>query len=161
QLVNVLWGESPPATAVTALHGYVSRLRRVLGDGRLETRHPGYVLRVAPDELDLHRFHALLEQGRHVEALALWRGPPLADLAFGDFAQRESARLEELRLSAVEARFEHDLAGGRHAALVGELAEAVRTYPLRERLAGQLMLALYRSGRQAEALDAYRDARAT
>ena len=161
RLVDALWGESPPATAVTALHGYVSRLRRLLGAGRLETRPPGYVLRVAPDELDLHRFRELLAQDRHEEALALWRGPPLADLAFEDFAQSEIARLEELRLSAMEGRFERELADGRHAELVGELAAAVRAHPLRERLAGQLMLALYRSGRQAEALDAYRDARAT
>jgi predicted ATPase/DNA-binding SARP family transcriptional activator len=161
RLVDVLWGESPPATAVTALHGYVSRLRRLLGAGRLETRHPGYVLRVEPDELDLHRFRELLAQGRQREALALWRGPALADLAFEDFAQSEIARLEELRLSATEGRFEHELAHGRHAGLVGELAAAVRAHPLRERLAGQLMLALYRSGRQAEALEAYRDARTT
>ena len=161
RLVDALWGESPPASAVTALHGYVSRLRRVLGAGRLETRPPGYVLRVAPDELDLHRFRELLAQDRHGEALALWRGPALADLAFEDFAQSEIARLEELRLSALEGRFEHELADGRHAELVGELAAAVRAHPLRERLAGQLMLALYRSGRQAEALEAYRDARAT
>jgi predicted ATPase/DNA-binding SARP family transcriptional activator len=161
RLVDVLWGESPPATAVTALHGYVSRLRRLLGAGRLETRHPGYVLRVESDELDLHRFRELLAQGRQREALALWRGPALADLAFEDFAQSEIARLEELRLSATEGRFEHELAHGRHAGLVGELAAAVRAHPLRERLAGQLMLALYRSGRQAEALEAYRDARTT
>ena len=146
---------------MTALHGYVSRLRRLLGAGRLETRPPGYVLRVAPDELDLHRFRELLAQDRHEEALALWRGPPLADLAFEDFAQSEIARLEELRLAAMEGRFERELADGRHAELVGELAAAVRAHPLRERLAGQLMLALYRSGRQAEALDAYRDARTT
>ncbi|MEA2478919.1 MAG: hypothetical protein QOJ07_841, partial [Thermoleophilaceae bacterium] len=143
------------------LHGYVSRLRRVLGTGRLETRPPGYVLRVAPDELDLHRFRELRAQDRHGEALALWRGPALADLAFEDFAQSEIARLEELRLSALEERFERELADGRHADVVSELAAAVRTYPLRERLAGQLMLALYRAGRQAEALAVYRDGRAT
>ncbi len=119
------------------------------------------MLRVEPDELDLYRFRELLAQDRQREALALWRGPALADLAFEDFAQSEIARLEELRLSAMEGRFEHELADGRHAELVGELAAAVRAHPLRERLAGQLMLALYRSGRQAEALDAYRDARTT
>src|SRR4051812_9093164 len=161
RLVDALWGESPPPSAVTALHGYVSRLRRLLGAGRLETRPPGYVLRVAPDELDLHRFRELLAQDRHGEALALWRGPALADLAFEDFAQSEIARLEELRLSALEGRFERELADGRHADAVGELAAAVRAHPLRERLAGQLMLALYRSGRQADALAAYRDARTT
>ncbi|HEX6023226.1 MAG TPA: BTAD domain-containing putative transcriptional regulator [Solirubrobacter sp.] len=160
-LVDALWGESPPATAVTALHGYVSRLRRVLGDGRLQTRPPGYVLRVAPDELDLNRFRDLLAQDRHREALALWRGPALADLAFEDFTQSEIARLEELRLTALEGRFEHELAEGRHAELAGELAAAVRSHPLRERLAGQLMLALYRAGRQADALEVYRDTRTT
>jgi predicted ATPase/DNA-binding SARP family transcriptional activator len=160
RLVDALWGESPPASAVTALHGYVSRLRRALGAGRLETRPPGYVLRVAAGELDVHRFRELLAQDRYDEALALWRGPPLDDLAFEDFAQSEIARLEELRLSALEQRFERVLADGRHADVVGELAAAVRAHPLRERLAEQLMLALYRSGRQADALAAYRDARA-
>ena len=139
----------------------VSRLRRLLGAHRLETRPPGYLLRVAPDELDLHRFHELVAQDRYGDALALWRGPALADLAFEDFAQSEIARLEELRLSALEGRFAHELAAGRHAELVGELAAAVRAHPLRERHGGQLMLALYRSGRQAEALAAYGDARAT
>jgi predicted ATPase/DNA-binding SARP family transcriptional activator len=161
RLVDALWGESPPASAVTVLHGYVSRLRRVLGDGRLQTRPPGYVLHVAPDELDLYRFRVLLAQDRHDDALALWRGPPLEDLAFEDFAQAEIARLEELRLNALEERYDRALADGRHADLVGELTAAVRTHPLRERLAGQLMLALYRSGRQADALAAYTDARAT
>jgi predicted ATPase/DNA-binding SARP family transcriptional activator len=146
---------------VTALHGYVSRLRRLLGDGRLQTRAPGYVLRVQDGELDLHRFRALLAQDRHDEALALWRGPPLGDLAFQDFAQSEIARLEELRLAALEDRFERALADGRHADVAGELAAAVLEHPLRERLAGQLMLALYRAGRQADALAAYRDTRAT
>jgi predicted ATPase/DNA-binding SARP family transcriptional activator len=161
RLVDALWGASPPASAVTALHGYVSRLRRLLGAGRLETRPPGYALRVAPGELDLHRFRELLAQGRHGEALALWRGPALADLAFEDFAQSEIVRLEELRLFALEGRFERALADGRHADVVGELAAAVRAHPLRERLARQLMLALYRAGRQADALAVYRDARAT
>jgi predicted ATPase/DNA-binding SARP family transcriptional activator len=161
RLVDALWSGSPPATAVTALHGYVSRLRRLLGAGRLETRPPGYVLHVAPHELDLHRFRELLSQDRHEQALALWRGPPLDDLAFEDFAQSEIACLEELRVVALEGRFEHELADGRHAHVVGELAAAVRAHPLREHLAGQLMLALYRSGRQAEALAAYRAARAT
>ena len=159
RLVDALWGESPPATAVTKLHGHVSRLRRVLGAGRLETRPPGYVLRVEPGELDLHRFRELLAHDRHGEALALWRGEALADLAFEDFARTEIVRLEELRVSALEARFEHELAAGHHSELAGELAAAVRAYPLRERIAGQLMLALYRSGRQAEALAAYHDAR--
>lgn len=161
RLVDALWSEAAPATAVTKLHGHVSRLRRVLGAGRLQTQAPGYVLRVESGELDLHRFRELIAQDRHREALALWRGPALADLAFVDFAQTEIARLEELRLSALEGRFEHDLAAGRHAELAGELAAAIQAHPLRERLAGQLMLALYRSGRQADALAAYHDVRAT
>ena len=161
RLVDALWGESPPASAVTALHGYVSRLRRVLGADRLETRPPGYLLRVAAGELDLHRFRELLAQDRHEEALALWRGPPLDDLAFEDFAQSEIVRLAELRVSALEDRFERVLSDGRQAAVIGELAAAVRAHPLRERLAGQLMLALYRSGRQADALAAYRETRTT
>jgi DNA-binding SARP family transcriptional activator len=161
RLVDALWGEAPPASAVTALHGYVSRLRRVLGPDRLETQAPGYRLRVAPDELDVHRFRELLAQDRHNEALALWRGPPLADPAFEDFAQSDIARLEELRLCALEGRFEHALTDGRHADVAGELAAAVREHPLRERLARQLMLALYRSGRQADALAVYRETRTT
>ena len=162
RLIDALWGEAPPPTAVTALHGYVSRLRRLLGTGRLETRPPGYLLRVEPDELDLYRFRELLAQDRHDEALALWRGPPLADLAFEDFAQSEIARLEELRLSALEGRFERELADGRHADVDRRARGAPsREHPLRERLAGQLMLALYRAGRQADALAAYRDARTT
>jgi predicted ATPase/DNA-binding SARP family transcriptional activator len=159
RLIDALWGEAPPATAATSLHGLVSRLRRVIGPHRLETRPPGYVLHVTADELDVHRVRTLLAQERYDEALALWRGPPLADLAFQDFAQGEIARLEELRLTALESRFEQELARGRHAHLVAELAAAVRTHPLRERFAGQLMLALYRSGRQADALAAYTDVR--
>jgi predicted ATPase/DNA-binding SARP family transcriptional activator len=158
-LVDALWGESPPPTALTALHGYVSRLRRLLDDGRLQTRPPGYALRIDPDELDLHRCRRLLQQQRYDEALALWRGPPLADLAFESFAQGEIARLEELRLTALEGRFEHELADGRHAELAAELSAAVREHPLRERFTAQLMLALYRAGRQADALAAYREAR--
>ena len=153
-------GESPPPTAPTALHGHVSRLRSLLGAERLETRPPGYVLRIARGELDLHRFERLTEQKRYAEALALWRGPPLSDLAFESFAGSEIARLEELRLAAIENRFERELADGRHAELVGELEAAVSEQPLRERLAAQLMLALYRSGRQADALAAYRATRA-
>jgi predicted ATPase/DNA-binding SARP family transcriptional activator len=160
RLVDALWGESPPPTAPTALHGHVSRLRSLLGPDRLETRPPGYVLRLAPDELDLHRFERLIEQKRYADALALWRGPPLSDLAFEAFAQSEIARLEELRLSAVESRFERELSAGRHAEIVGELEAAAAEQPLRERLAAQLMLALYRSGRQADALAAYRATRA-
>jgi predicted ATPase/DNA-binding SARP family transcriptional activator len=160
RLIDALWGESPPATALTALHGYVSGLRKLLGADRLETRQPGYVLRVEPGELDLHRFERLLEQERYGEALALWRGPPLSDLAVESFAQVEIARLEELRLAALEGRFDRELAGDRHAELVPELEALVREHPLRERFAAQLMLALYRSGRQADALSVYGAARA-
>jgi predicted ATPase/DNA-binding SARP family transcriptional activator len=160
RLVDELWGESPPATAATALHGCVSRLRRLLGPDRLQTETPGYVLRVAPDELDLTRFRRLTERGRFRDALALWRGPALADLAFEPFAQTEIARLEELRLAALEGRVDADLADGRHAELVGELEALVEAHPLRERFAAQLLTALYRSGRQADALAAYAAARA-
>ena len=142
-------------------------------NGVLLTRAHGYVLRVAPGELDLHRFESLLHEGREAlrageadvaartlrEALALWRGPPLAEFASDSFAGVDIARLNELRLSAVEERIEADLATGRSAELVAELESLVVAHPLRERLRGQLMLALYRSGRQAEALQVYQDTR--
>jgi YVTN family beta-propeller protein len=159
RLVDELWGESPPATASTALHGYVSRLRKLLGPDRLETSVPGYRLRVDEGELDRDRFVALAQAGRHAEALALWRGPPLADIAYEPFAQEHIALLEELRLACLESRIDDDLAAGAGAELVGELEALVRAHPLRERFRAQLMLALYRSGRQAEALDAYQAAR--
>ena len=141
----------------------------------LATQAPGYVLRVPDERLDARRFEALLEHGRGLlalgdaqhaadalrTALSLWRGPPLADLAYEPFAQTEIRRLEELRLAALEERIEADLALGRHDALVAELETLVAENPYRERLQGQLLLALYRSGRQAEALDAYRRARRT
>jgi DNA-binding SARP family transcriptional activator len=171
RLIDELWGEAPPATVTKSIHVYVSRLRKELGEERLVTRSPGYVLRVEPGEFDLQRFEALLAEARDGdadaaatartlrEALALWRGAPLADLAFEPFAQVEIARLEELRWAALEARIDADLARGRHADLVGELQALVAEHPLREHLHGQLMLALYRSGRQADALEAYRGAR--
>jgi hypothetical protein len=147
----------------------VSRLRKELGPGRLVTQPPGYVLRLKPSELDLARFQQLLEEAKRAEprgaaqklrkALSLWRGPALADLAYERFAQIEIARLEELRLSALEQRIDADLAAGDHAELVGEVEALVAQHPLRERLRCQLMLALYRSARQAEALEAYRAAR--
>jgi DNA-binding SARP family transcriptional activator len=168
-LIDQLWGNSPPATAGKSVQVYVSRLRKLLGEGRLSTHGRGYVLRVDPGELDLARFEELAGEARHAtpataarklsEALALWRGPALADLAYEPFAQVEIARLEEMRLAAVEQRVEADLALGRHAELVAELEALVSREPLRERLRCQLMLALYRSGRQAEALEAYRAAR--
>jgi len=142
-------------------------------NGALITRGHGYLLRVEPGELDLDRFRELVERGREAlaagkpeqaarilrDGLALWRGPPLADFTYEGFAQAAIAQLEELQLAAVEERVEADLALGRHREVVGELAELVERHPLRERLRGQLMLALYRSGRQAEALEVYQEFR--
>jgi WD40 repeat protein/DNA-binding SARP family transcriptional activator len=174
RLVEELWGESPPATAHKMLHNQVSALRQALLDGRLETHGSAYRLNVQPGERDVDRFEELLASGRaRVEtdpggaaeelrqALDLWRGPPLSDLSYERFAQTEIARLEERRWAAFEARVEAELALGRHADLVSELEAAVAEQPLREHLHGQLMLALYRCGRQAEALEAYRRARRT
>src|SRR6266540_3377960 len=173
RLIDELWGDQPPATAVQSLQVYVSRLRKLLPDGALATRPPGYLLEVDPEELDLRCFERLLAEGHDAlaqgdaeraarvlhEALALWRGPALAEFAFEPFAQAEIGRLEDLRLAAVEERIEADLALGRHADLIGELEALIAENPHRERLRGQLMLALYRSGRQAEALEAYQHAR--
>ena len=169
QLIDALWEDEPPETAAKALQVHVSQLRKLLGPGRLATRSPGYVLRVDQGELDLHEFEVLLRQARDAspadvamalsEALGLWRGPPLADFTFDRFAQAEIGRLEGLRVEAVEERFEAELALGHHRALTGELEALVAGHPLRERLRGQLMLALYRSERQAEALEAYQAAR--
>jgi DNA-binding SARP family transcriptional activator len=168
-LIDQLWGATPPATCAKSIQVYVSRLRKEIGDGRLVTQAPGYVLRVDPTELDLARFEQLAAEARRTDpesagrklrdALALWRGPALADLAYEPFAQPAIARLEELRMAALEQRIDADLAAGRHAELVGELEALIARHPLREGLRGQLMLALYRSARQAEALDAYRAAR--
>ena len=159
RLIDALWEEEPPATARKSLQLYVSRLRKLLGRECLQTEAAGYVLRVGADELDLERFVRLREQGRLREALSLWRGPALCDFAYQRFAQGEIARLNEARLVCVEEQNERELASGRHAELVGELEALVDQYPLRERLRAQLMLSLYRSGRQAEALEAYRAAR--
>ncbi len=169
QLIDLVWGDDPPAAALGSLHNHILRLRRELGD-RLVTRPPGYLLRVEPGELDLDRFRRLVEEARVSEAvdaaallqeaLALWRGDPLADLS-GEPAGASAAHLGELRLEALENRIDADLALGRHATLVPELDALVGTEPFRERLRGQLMLALYRSGRQADALAAYGAARAT
>jgi DNA-binding SARP family transcriptional activator/tetratricopeptide (TPR) repeat protein len=158
RLIETLWDEQPPETAPKALQVYISRLRKALGKERLETKVPGYRLRVAEGEFDLERFQFLAENEPR-EALALWRGPPLAEFAYHRFAQSEIARLEELRLTCLERRLEEDLEGGQHAAVVGELEWLVHEHALRERLRGQLMLALYRSGRQAEALDVYQAGR--
>jgi DNA-binding SARP family transcriptional activator len=182
RLIEDLWEGDPPGTAATALHGYVSQLRKALepqaagGEQRLLlTRSPGYVLRVDPERLDLTRFENLVREGKRAlvdgeahaasatlaGALALWRGPPLSEFASAPFALAERLRLEELRLSALEERVEADLGLGRHTDVVPELEALVAEHPLRERFRGQLMLALYRSGRQAEALEAYRRGRQT
>src|SRR5712692_8344828 len=162
RLIDELWGDRPPKTAANTLQYYVSQLRKLLGADRIVTRRPGYLIQVEPGELDLERFERLAEEGGADglrRALALWRGAPLADFAYEAFAQAAIGRLEELRLTALEQRIEADLALGRHGELAGELEELVAEHPLRERPRGQLMLALYRSGRQAEALEAYQETR--
>jgi DNA-binding SARP family transcriptional activator len=175
RLIDELWRDHAPESAANALAALVARLRRALPPDVLVTRSGGYEARVDPAAVDLHRFERLVEEGSHSlaagdeadaaarlrTALALWRGPPLADFTYEPFAEATIRRLEELRLTALENRIDADLALGRHAQLVGELQALVREQPLRERLRGQLMLALYRSGRQAEALEAYRDGRRT
>jgi DNA-binding SARP family transcriptional activator/tetratricopeptide (TPR) repeat protein len=159
RLVDALWEEEPPETASKALQVYVSQLRKLLGKDRLQTKAPGYLLRVEEGELDLDRFRQLHEERRHAEALSLWRGEPLADFGSQRFARSEIARLDELRLSCLEDRLDADLATGRHSELVGELNALAGEHPLRQRLRAQLMLALYRSGRDAEALAVYQDLR--
>jgi DNA-binding SARP family transcriptional activator len=173
RLIDDLWGEDSPERAAAALRVNVSRLRKALPQDVLTTRSPGYVVRIEPDELDLHRFERLVDEGRSLlarglaadaseqlrDALSLWRGPALADFAYENFAQAAIPRLEEIRLAAVELRIDADLALGRHAELVGELEALVAEHSLREHLRMHLMTALYRSGRQAEALDAYQGAR--
>jgi DNA-binding SARP family transcriptional activator/streptogramin lyase len=179
RLIEELWGDAPPKTVKAVLNVYLSRLRRLFAEGTGEqlllTHAAGYVLSVRPEGLDARRFETLLERGRRElasgdaegasatlhDALALWRGPPLADIAFEPFAQSEIARLEELRLTGLEARIEADLALGGHDSLVAELETLVAAHPYREGLRVQLMLALYRRGRQAEALETYRRARRT
>jgi DNA-binding SARP family transcriptional activator len=164
RLIDELWGDRPPKQALNTVQYYVSQLRKTLGADRILTRPPGYLIRVEPDELDLARFEQLSLDGDAASlhaALELWRGPALADLAFESFAREEAARLEELRLGVQERRIDADLEGGRTAELVPELERLIAEHPLRERLRGQLMLALYRSGRQAEALAAYQAARST
>ncbi len=159
RLIDAVWEDDPPARADKALQVYVSHLRKVVGKERLLTRAPGYVLTVADGELDLSRFESLLSDGRPRDALALWRGPPLADVGYSRFAQPAIARLEELRVAALEACLDEDLAAGRYTQLIGELDRLVREYPSRERLREQLMLALYRGGRQADALEVYQQGR--
>ena len=170
RLIDELWPDESESAAA-ALQASVSRLRKALGEdgGKLATVGPGYVLQLEPEELDLRLFERLVEDARSAEpaaaveilreALALWRGPALANFTYDSFAQPTIARLEELRLLAVERRVEADLELGRHAELVPELEALVADHPLREGFRAQLMLALYRSGRQAEALEAFRSAR--
>jgi ABC-type transport system substrate-binding protein/DNA-binding SARP family transcriptional activator len=177
-LIDELWGEQPPASARHTLHAYVSRLRKLLrehgGDEHILVSYPaGYLLRVGYPEFDLNRFEHLAEEGRRAlatgaveeaaatcrAALSLWTGPALADLRFESFARVDVERLEEQRLGVLEDRIEADLKLGEHAALVAPLEALVAAHPLRERLREEVMLALYRSGRQAEALEAYRSAR--
>jgi DNA-binding SARP family transcriptional activator/streptogramin lyase len=171
-LVEELWGEDPPRTAPASLRVAVAKLRALLGEehrDRLETISGGYRLKLEPDELDAWRFEALVTEARTRppgearalldEALALWRAPPLADQPYSGFAQNEVRRLAQLMLAAQEDRIEAELALGHHARTVPELESLVAEHPLRERLRAQLMLALYRSGRQADALEVYREGR--
>jgi DNA-binding SARP family transcriptional activator/ABC-type glycerol-3-phosphate transport system substrate-binding protein len=170
-LIDQVWGDEPPEAARNTLQTYVSHLRKALGADRLEGRTPGYVLHVEPDELDAARFERLLHEARSAdgqadsaaailrEALGLWRGPAFADLAGEESLSGEIARLEELRIQALEERLAADLASGRHADVVAELESLTRGQPLRERLWASLMLALYRSGRQADALAVFQRAR--
>ena len=168
RLIDELWSSTPPETASAAIQVYVSQLRKVLGRDAIVTKPPGYLIRVEEGSFDLDRFEATVARAQGAppveaaqllrQALGLWRGSPLAELD-GSFARAERARLGEQRLSALELRIAADLELGRHAQLVPELEGLVREHPLRERLRGQLMLALYRCGRQAEALDVYRTGR--
>src|SRR5215212_11698728 len=173
RLIDELWGETPPANALKTLQVHVSRLRKTLPADVLVTREHGYQLQVGPDDLDAHLFARLVDEGRAElsagrpekalaaleAALALWRGAPLADLAYEPFAQAETGRLEELRVAAVEELVEAKLALGRHGEVIGPLEQLVDEHPYRERPRAQLMLALYRADRQADALQAYQDAR--
>jgi isopentenyl diphosphate isomerase/L-lactate dehydrogenase-like FMN-dependent dehydrogenase/DNA-binding SARP family transcriptional activator len=169
RLADDLWGDEQPGDVAGAIQNHISRLRKLLGADVLATHPGGYSLEVDLDRVDLHRFEQLTADAeaadaatraaRLREALKLWRGPALADLAFEPFARPEAIRLEEARLAALEARFDADLELGRHHEIVGELEQLVATHPLRERLRGQLIVALYRAGRQAEALGVYRETR--
>ncbi|HZD02005.1 MAG TPA: BTAD domain-containing putative transcriptional regulator [Actinomycetes bacterium] len=181
ELIDTVWGEQPPATVRQSLQNHVASLRRAIescgeptGPPRmLRTRDPGYLLQLDPEQLDLRRFRRLLDEGRGAlavgepatavrllhEALSLWRGPVLADVVAAGGAWPELVGIDEERVAALEVRLEADLALGLHLELIGELEGLIRQHPLREQLHGQLMLALYRSGRQADALAAYRAAR--
>ena len=172
RLIDDVWGDYPPSTARKSLQAYVSRLRGILGDSAIEPASPGYVLRVDPRQLDAERFAELVRRGRESieadpalaadllrDALGMWRGGPLADLADEPSLRPAITRLQDQRLAAVEDRIEADLGLGRQSILVGELESLIQRHPLRERPRGQLMLALYRSGRQAEALRVYQETR--
>ena len=173
QLIDGLWGEAPPASALQSLQVYVHGLRRALGGERIETAGRGYRVVVGEDELDLDRFERTLERGRAAleagrpddaaddlrEALAVWRGSALADLPEETRRAAEAERLEELRLTALELRYDAELACGRHDAVVAELEALTAEHEYRERFLQQRMLALYRCGRQADALEVYREAR--
>ena len=168
-LVDLLWGEQPPKTAVTSLQNFISQLRKALGTDAVVTKPPGYLLDVAPQQVDVNEFERLVREARSLEpapaakklaeASGLWRGTPLADFTYEPFAEAQIARLEELRLTALEDRLQTELDSGEAAELVAELEGHVKENPLRERPRGQLMLALYRSGRQAEALQVYQETR--
>jgi DNA-binding SARP family transcriptional activator len=171
RLIDELWGESPPQNAANALQYHVSQLRKTLAPNDvIVTQGPGYAIRIGANDLDLLRFERLVDEAQRAapdvavhllrEALDLWRGPPLVDLANESFVQTEILRLDELRLRALELRFDAELALGRDAELVGELEVLVRENPLRERLRAALMRALYGAGRQADALELYRQTRA-
>ena len=169
RLVDQLWGEHPPRTATTSLQNSVAQLRKLLGSGLLHTRPAGYVLELDRSQLDVTRFEDVVREARGAnvaerarllrEGLGLWRGPALADLELEEFAQSEIRRLEELRLDVLEERIAAEIELGSGPEQIAELELLVVRYPLRERLRSQLMLALYRSGRQADALACYRDAR--
>ena len=152
RLIEDVWDGQPPATAGKTLQKYVSELRRILPADMLRTAGGGYVLELQADQIDSRRFERLVATGDYAGGLALWRGDLLADLADLSFVAPERARLEELRLFAIESRIEAQLGSGHHAATIGPLTELVDEHPMRERLTSLLMLALYRSGRQVEAL---------
>src|SRR6478752_910239 len=179
-LISGLWGTTPPTDPTNVVHVYLSRLRKVLcppgaddaTDGKILRRKPGYLLDLDPEHLDLRRFERLVREGTHAlpvapdvassalaQALDLWRGVPLAEFADEPFAEQEVTRLQESQLAALTSRIEADLSLGRHAQLIGELETITDRHPLHEGFRRQLIVCLYRSGRQAEALDAYRRTR--
>src|SRR4051812_25552916 len=170
RLVDALWGDDPPPAAKNGLQALVSKLRRALGTDAIAMRAGGYVLDIDPDAVDAHRYERLVTDARaastpseaisrYAEAESLWRGDPLAEFAYEEFASTAITQLDELHLTALEERIEAELGLGRHLAALPELEGLVSAHPLRERLRGLLMLALYRAGRQADALRAFQDGR--